>query len=150
MGKRIFISLLLLIPLLALAQLRQGIMVYPDKNTVFGATLPVGTLVKISDSVEMYELMEKFSDTCNMDDVFLSGHYRLFPKKNQSYDMSRWEKETATDGENNWALPFTIKFTSIIIYNGTPLRPAQWSGSGSSMLVVNVNVKKYDHLVLIH
>lgn len=62
----------------------------------------------------------------------------------------RWEKELTIDDENDWALPFDLKATSIIIYNGTPLRPAQWTGSGSSTLTLGILTRRYDHLVLIN
>jgi len=63
---------------------------------------------------------------------------------------SFWEKEVALDDENDWTLPFSIKTTAVIFYNGSPLRPAQWYGEGSSILGVNLVVKKHDHLVLIN
>ena len=61
-----------------------------------------------------------------------------------------WEKETTADAENNWVIPFQIRPTSVIIYNGTPLRSGQWSGSSTTTLTVAVAVKKYDHLILIN
>lgn len=61
-----------------------------------------------------------------------------------------WEKEIASDGENNWTVPFSLRSKTVIIYNGTPLRPGQWDGEGSDTLIVNLTVKKYDHLVLIN
>lgn len=65
-------------------------------------------------------------------------------------DSTNWEYEASNDDENNWPLPFTIKSNSILLYNGTPLRRNQWGGFGSAILVVNVPVKKYDHLILIN
>ncbi len=82
MGKRIIIALLVLIPLISFSQKRVAVMEYETKSTPFGITLPEGTLIKLTDSVEMYELLIKFSDTCTMEDVFSSDtNYRLFPRK---------------------------------------------------------------------
>jgi hypothetical protein len=63
---------------------------------------------------------------------------------------ANWEKEVSSDAENNWTIPFPIRPTSVIIYNGTPLRSGQWSGSSTTTLTVAVAVKKYDHLILIN
>jgi hypothetical protein len=67
------------------------------------------------------------------------------------YDLQkRWEKEVTNDAENNWTIPFNIQSYATIIYNGAPLRPTQWAKLDSVTLLVNLNVRKYDHLVLIN
>jgi hypothetical protein len=69
-------------PLLVSGQIRKGIIDVPNKETPFGTLLPAGTLVKLTDSVQMYELLVKFNDTCTMEDVFSSDtNYRYFPRK---------------------------------------------------------------------
>lgn len=62
---------------------------------------------------------------------------------------NRWSKEVSVDNENNWVLPFALK-PKTIIYNGEPLRAAQWSGEGSTILTVNLDVRKYDHLIILN
>ena len=61
-----------------------------------------------------------------------------------------WKKETTSDGENNWTVPFTLTSSSTILYNNTPLRPSQWSGLGLTTLTVNLDVRKYDYLVILN
>lgn len=73
----------------------------------------------------------------------------LYDARVQTKDQ-KWEKEIGTDAENNWILPFRIRPSTTIIYNGTPLRPGQWSGSGTAILVLNLNIRKYDHVILIN
>lgn len=63
--------------------------------------------------------------------------------------IDEWEKEVADDGENNWKIPFTVRSQTVIIYNGTPLRPSQWSAEGT-VLTVNLSVRKHDYLILIN
>ncbi len=61
-----------------------------------------------------------------------------------------WKKETSSDAENNWSLPFILSNTSTILYNGIPLRKAQWSGEGEATLSVILDVRKYDYIVVLN
>ena len=65
------------------------------------------------------------------------------------YD-NRYEINVSSDSENNWILPFDLRSNSIIIYNGDPLKSTQWSSASPAILTVNVDVRKYDHIVLIN
>ena len=67
------------------------------------------------------------------------------------YDINKkWAKEAAADAENSWSLPFVLKPTTVIIYNGIPLRSTQWTGVGLSTLNVSLDVRKYDYLTIIN
>jgi hypothetical protein len=61
-----------------------------------------------------------------------------------------WNNEVAIDDENNWILPFIIRTTAVVIYNGMPLRSDQWSIVSSATLVVSLDVRKYDYLQVIN
>jgi len=63
-------------------------------------------------------------------------------------DTGTWQYEVANNAENGWVIPFHLKSSSIVMYNGTPLMPAQWSGTTN--LTVAVEVRKYDHLTIIN
>lgn len=63
-------------------------------------------------------------------------------------DTGTWQRQVANNAENGWTLPFYLKSSTVILYNGTPLRPTQWVGLSSTTLFVNLSVKKYDYLVV--
>lgn len=65
-------------------------------------------------------------------------------------DTTTWYHQVANNAENGWTLPFYLKASSVIIYNGTPLRTTQWTGINTLTLFVNLAVKKYDYLVVIN
>lgn len=65
------------------------------------------------------------------------------------YD-NRYEINVSSDSENNWPVPFNLRSSSVIIYNGDPLKSNQWSAVSPAILTVNVDVRKYDHIVLIN
>ena len=62
-------------------------------------------------------------------------------------DSLRYYKyEIASDAENNLAIPFTLKTNATIVYNAMPLRPGQWSGAGTTTLVLILGTKQYDYI----
>jgi hypothetical protein len=61
-----------------------------------------------------------------------------------------FKKEIENDDENNWVVPFTLKSSTTIFYNGQPLRYNQWGGVGSTTLTVNLNVFKYSYIVVMN
>jgi len=63
---------------------------------------------------------------------------------------AKWDAELSANAENNWTIPFALKSTATILYNGTPLRSGQWSGSGTTTLSVTLDTRKYDKLVIIN
>jgi hypothetical protein len=61
---------------------------------------------------------------------------------------SVWVREMAADDENDWTVPVELTSTSIITYNGQPLRAAQWGGTGTTELEVNFTVYENDYLMV--
>ena len=55
----------------------------------------------------------------------------------------------AGDGANAWVTPFVLKSTSVVLYNSTPVRSDRWSGTGSNILTVSLDVRKWDQIVII-
>ncbi len=76
--------------------------------------------------------------------VSVTGNVSL-PQTPTTYEIS-----VGSDGSNNWTIPFALKSTSMILYNTGYIRPAQWSGSGSTTLTVNLDTRRYDHLLIIN
>ena len=74
--------------------------------------------------------------------VSVTGNVSL-PQTPTTYEIS-----VGSDGSNNWTIPFALKSTSMILYNTDMIRPAQWSGSGSTTLTVNLDTRRYDHLLI--
>jgi hypothetical protein len=54
------------------------------------------------------------------------------------------------DASNSWATPFVLKSTTVVYYNSSPIRATQWSGVGSSILTVSLDVRKWDQLLIIN
>ena len=54
------------------------------------------------------------------------------------------------DAANSWATPFVLKSTTVVYYNSSPIRAAQWSGVGSSILTVSLDVRKWDQILIIN
>lgn len=79
-----------------------------------------------------------------------TGQFYGWDKTWRTPTVQSYEIQTANDIENNWTVPFTLKSTSVIIYNGVPLRSTQWSGAGVAILNVSLDTRKYDHLLIIN
>jgi hypothetical protein len=60
----------------------------------------------------------------------------------------KWQYELPFDSLNSFTPPFPIKTTSIITYNGSPLKPMQYSRSGP-VIILGVNTRKYDYITII-
>ena len=163
--QRILILVCCLIGLSGFAQRSIVIQEMPNKTTAFPAKFPKDTWIYLKDSSMVYILDTTFQAGQSMATVFVSGKYHLWdnertihpgsPGQFYSNDKS-WQTPTsvtykiqaANDAENNWSVPFTLKSTSVIIYNGTPLQSDQWSGSNT--LNVALDTRKYDKLVIIN
>jgi hypothetical protein len=71
-------------------------------------------------------------------------------KKTES-GVNSYSITVQADGSNNWSVPLQLKPSSVIIYNTTPLKHStQWNIVSPGILTVNLDVKKYDHIVLIN
>jgi len=60
---------------------------------------------------------------------------------------STYEKELA-DSETNIAVGFTISANSLVFLNGSLLEVAQWSGEGTTTLVLSLSTKQYDNFFI--
>jgi hypothetical protein len=63
--------------------------------------------------------------------------------------VNSYEILIAGDGANAWVTPFVLKSTSVVLYNSTPVRSDRWSGSGSNILTVSLDVRKWDQILII-
>ena len=59
-----------------------------------------------------------------------------------------FEKELVYDGENSIVVTFSLLASSQIYYNGTLLKPNQWSGVGLSTLKLFFNTRQNDQLTV--
>ena len=60
---------------------------------------------------------------------------------------STYEKELA-DSETNIAVGFTISANSLVFLNGGILKGSQWSGEGTTTLVLSLSTKQYDNFFI--
>ena len=127
--------------------------------TVFGQALPDSVRIQVKDSVREFMIhhVGGVTATQTMAYAYAHGWVCRFPKDLSGYivigidskrDTGTWQHEAANNAENGWVIPFHLKPSSVIIYNGTPLMPAQWSGTTN--LTVAVEVRKYDKLTIIN
>lgn len=95
------------------------------------------------DTIRIRPIASAPTDTMRLyniqDTLYWSGKKIIYPA---------WKKEIAIDDENNWTIPFALTSKTTILYNGQPLKPAQWSGVGLTTLTVNFNTKQYEYLVV--
>jgi hypothetical protein len=77
-----------------------------------------------------------------------SGTWNTVTTKQDS--LRHFRHEISTDAENNISVGFTLKTNATIFYNEHPLRPTQWSGAGTSTLVLILNTKEYDNIYIIN
>jgi len=115
-------------------------------NTPFGQALPDSVRIQVKDSAREYIIhhVGGVTSTQTMAYAYSQGWVSVFPKN------TPWKKETSSDAENNWNLPFILTNSTTIFYNGQPLRSSQWSGTGASTLVVNLDVRKYDFITILN
>jgi len=59
-----------------------------------------------------------------------------------------FEHEISTDGENNITIPFVLKSTTLVSYNGSIIGLARWQGIGTNTLTLNFTIKKYDQIII--
>ena len=71
-------------------------------------------------------------------------------KANVSDSINHCQKYITSDSQNNLSIPFNLKSTTTIYYNGVPLQNQQWSGIGSTTLNLILNTKQNDYLLLIN
>lgn len=52
------------------------------------------------------------------------------------------------DDENDWTVGCKLTENTMILYNGVPLAPTQWTGIGGSILSVDIETKIHDHILI--
>lgn len=62
----------------------------------------------------------------------------------------KYKIEISSDSENNLTVPFTLKSTSTVYYNGFVLKDQQWSGINSKILVLNFATGKYSYVYILN
>lgn len=60
---------------------------------------------------------------------------------------SIYEKEL-TNAETNIVVGFTINSTSLVFLNGFIIKKTQWTGEGTSTIVLSLNTKQYDNFLI--
>lgn len=111
---------------------------------------PIATMrASIYDSLSDHQtdLTALYDSVASHTDTLQSHNERI--NNLVKYD-NKYEINVSNDSENNWNLPFELRTSSTILYNGDPLRSTQWSASSPTILTVTVDVRKYDHIVLIN
>jgi hypothetical protein len=59
-----------------------------------------------------------------------------------------WTHEIAISSQDTVTVPFTLQNNSIVIFNGSILRNSQWSGVGSSSLILALDTREYDFITI--
>lgn len=70
----------------------------------------------------------------------------LNSEENQTYPPFVYE--ISSDNQINITIPFKLKQSSKVFYNGVVIREGQWSGVGTNILTVNFSTKVYDFLFI--
>jgi hypothetical protein len=172
--KKILFFLLFLFPLIGSTQVFRQYFEVPNVTTRVGVILPYGQLVKINDSAKLYQLIHKgtavtdslktffrnswvidvsgsgggTSDTTGWDIVNKAYLFWWVGLQGFQKSVNSWQYEVTSDSQNNFTTSLTLASTSIILYNGYPLRSTQWSGTGTTTLVVAVPTKQYDFITI--
>lgn len=58
--------------------------------------------------------------------------------------------DVVEDDVRSISIPFIIKSTVVVFYNGVPLKDSQWEGIGNTTLILNIDTKKNDNILLIN
>ena len=61
-----------------------------------------------------------------------------------------WQNEVITDEQKNFNVSFTLQASAVVEYNGSRLRSSQWSGIGTSTLLILLDTRLYDYITIIH
>lgn len=64
--------------------------------------------------------------------------------------INHYRVSITSDNQNNLSIPFNLKATTTVFYNGQPLQINQWGGVGTSTLSLTLTTKQNDYLLLIN
>ena len=70
----------------------------------------------------------------------------LNSEENQTYPPFIYE--IPSDDQTNITIPFKLRPTTKVFYNGAVLKTGQWTGVGTYTLTVNLSTKLYDNLLI--
>ncbi len=97
--------------------------------------------------IKNYTNYIKTATTLDSADVVLDNQLKVLADSIGSLNK-KWEFEIINDDDNNFNVGFIIKDNANIFYNGTALRRSQWTGEGTSILILIVETRKYDFLLI--
>ena len=60
-----------------------------------------------------------------------------------------WTYEVGTDYQTTFTVSFPLKATSQVVFNGNILRNTQWSGVGTSIITLSLDIRVYDFISII-
>jgi hypothetical protein len=80
----------------------------------------------------------------------MSVPYALFSANTTAGGVHYFEKQVVTDGENSFAITFSLSAFSKIYYNGALLRQNQWSGVGLTTLTLILDTRQNDKLTVLN
>ena len=110
--------------------------IFTTKNIYAGGTITANTNL-IFNSLNNY-LTNSVSDTMVVDSL---GYIKKRIK-------AVYQHEISTDAENNISVPFLLKPTSLVFYNGNMINSTRWSGVGTTTLNVSLDTRQYDKVII--
>ena len=122
----------------------------PDKNSQFGVAIPYGQVVFQRDSSAWYKITRLMLKNDSMATVFRLGSYVKINVSNGIFGVNSYEIKIDSDDENDWNLPFVLKLSTVVMYNGSALHTDEWSGIGTAILNITINVKRFDQVLIIN
>ena len=83
--------------------------------------------------------------------IYFNGHRidTSWSSKPDTLTTYKWQYELPSNFQNSFTIPFKVISTSIISYNGMPLRRSQWSGVGTSTITLSLDTREYDYISII-
>jgi len=110
--------------------------IFTTKNIYAGGTITANTNLIINSLKNI--LGNSYSDTTVVDS---SGYLKRGLKAVYQYEIG-------SDAENNITVPFSLKSTTSVYYNGIAIPNTRWSGGGTTVLYVNLDTRKYDKIII--
>jgi len=144
MKKAFIIVFLLFFSVFSYAQSSEGIYRVATYGERFIHKMLPRNMVRVTIDSSLYELTDSAGVGRTMTWVIANHKYKELGKN------IFWQTELTNDAENDWAISNILKSTAVILYNNTPLRAAQWTGSGTTTLHVNLITRKYDNITVIN
>ena len=110
-----------------------------------GILLDTNTNVSGTFDLNLTQAVDTIETTLTDSDTNIPTSGAVFDYVNSF--RSTYEKQLA-DSETNIAVGFTISANSLVFLNGSLLKVAQWSGEGTTTLVLSLSTKQYDNFFI--